>query len=769
MAKEFPIQSVSFRGERDQFLTEGGGSKALPKWVTDDAVVENAHRVSLQLSDMSSFFEHESTLPLLTEVSMHSKATAKSHRPSVRSLFEGNNQHSVLGVSSVGKLLVKIDSKRDLDIIQRRFITNEQNLTDKRKIGLAAVENLKKYEPIVDTDIRDAKVLKLQLVDYQNNEFNDRSQMLLEAVCGQYDVNLSVLNYSSNLRLFALTNVSEQALSAIVTMDSVLAVRKMPTIVFEASPEPDNTVIEIMNPIEGVDYPLVGLLDTGVSESCEHLTPWMIEPEVNAAELMDDDIDRRHGTAVASVLNYGDLLESQDMTQCGPCKILSCVVNTSPDRAEIMEHELIMNIQKAIALHPEVKIWNLSQGTRLEIKDEVYSDFAMALDSLQSTNRILICKSAGNVIGDSYRITHGADSLLSLVVGSIAHKKITEREAEVNDRSPFSRIGPGVENAVKPDLVHYGGNQDTHLSLLSEWGRQYCLDSGTSFSTPRVAALAANLYSLLGEDVTPLLVKAIMVHHANYSANVKKTFGDLRKEMGFGLPEVIDNMLNNDRDECTMVFRHTLEKGHDIVSLDFPYPQSMVTDGFYDGEITVTLAVNPILDASQGNEYCQSQIDVLLETYDHVVHVPLQSRGVFRNPDRMSNDAANVLNQGHYAAKSFKTEYAKERVLIEQGFKYQPIKKYHVDLSKMKPAQKKKILTAGKNWALKLRGLYREAAEQSMFRDGVVLSQDVVVIVTIKDSDRRGVAYGECIQQLQERGYVHNDLRVREKLYVDNE
>ena len=152
-----------------------------------------------------------------------------------------------------------------------------------------------------------------------------------------------------------------------------------------------------------------------------------------------------------------------------------------------------------------------------------------------------------------------------------------------------------------------------------------------------------------------------------------------------------------------------------------------------------------------------------------MVHVPLQPRGVVRNPDRMSNDAANVLNQGHYAAKSFKTEYAKERVLIEQGFKYQPIKKYHVDLSKMKPAQKKKILTAGKKWALKLRGLYREAAEQSMFRDGVVLSQDVVVIVTIKDSDRRGVAYGECIQQLQERGYVHNDLRVREKLYVDNE
>ena len=129
MAKELPIQSVSFRGERDQFLTEGGGSKVLPKWVTDNAVSENAHRVSSQLSDMSSFFEHERTLPLLTEVSMHSKATAKSHRPAVRSLFEGNNRHNVLGVSSVGKLLVKIDSRKDLDIIQRHFIGNKSNLS----------------------------------------------------------------------------------------------------------------------------------------------------------------------------------------------------------------------------------------------------------------------------------------------------------------------------------------------------------------------------------------------------------------------------------------------------------------------------------------------------------------------------------------------------------------------------------------------------------------------------------------------------------------
>jgi len=35
MANKYPIQSVSFRGEIDKFLTEGGGSSELPKWVND--------------------------------------------------------------------------------------------------------------------------------------------------------------------------------------------------------------------------------------------------------------------------------------------------------------------------------------------------------------------------------------------------------------------------------------------------------------------------------------------------------------------------------------------------------------------------------------------------------------------------------------------------------------------------------------------------------------------------------------------------------------
>lgn len=100
MAKEYPIQNVSFRGETDNFLTEAGGGSELPKWVNDTAISVNAERVYDQLELFSELFSDANrTMPVLTEITLNKKATAKSHRPAVRKMMDVNSKRNVLGVT----------------------------------------------------------------------------------------------------------------------------------------------------------------------------------------------------------------------------------------------------------------------------------------------------------------------------------------------------------------------------------------------------------------------------------------------------------------------------------------------------------------------------------------------------------------------------------------------------------------------------------------------------------------------------------------------
>lgn len=96
------------------------------------------------------------------------------------------------------------------------------------------------------------------------------------------------------------------------------------------------------------------------------------------------------------------------------------------------EYELINNIREIISSnYKDVKIWNLSGGLRVEIDENNFSDFAKALDDIQDTYGVIICKSAGNCTNfvnkkPKGRIVKSADSVRAVVVGSIAHEKNEE-------------------------------------------------------------------------------------------------------------------------------------------------------------------------------------------------------------------------------------------------------------------------------------------------------------------------------------------------------
>ena len=283
MAKELPIQFVQFRDERDDFLTEGGGSQELPAWVNDATIATNVARVQSHLGALNERFATRIyDLPILTTVEIHEKATAKSHRDSICSMLDVDSKHNVLSSVSPGKLLVKIDSSADITKIASRFAVN-RNLSKSRQKGLAAIQDVKPYKAMLDENIALEDVVKIQLVNYQNAQDNERSERIFDAFCQAQGIQIESLGYSSDLGLVKSERLSREQRQSLAAMDCVLSVMKMPTIEFLAAPDPDESEICAMIPREEQDYPRVGILDSGV-EFIEYLAPWLETAEDNAAD-----------------------------------------------------------------------------------------------------------------------------------------------------------------------------------------------------------------------------------------------------------------------------------------------------------------------------------------------------------------------------------------------------------------------------------------------------------------------------------------------------
>lgn len=773
MTKELPIQIVELRQNQDDFKPEGGGGNQLPQWVTDTVVKQNGTNVSLQLNLLEDVLSQRqnANIPILVEAKLNDEATAKSHRSGVRSMFDVARKRNVIGMTDYNKVLVKIDNTSDLHEMKSRFGKyRNANIKEDEKKAIATIEGVTQYHVFVDDDIANQEI-KVRLVDYCDEAINSSLEQQFLSFCSDNGLEECKLDYSKNLKLYSIKKANKQVLQKLATMDGILSIRKMPHFIITNQPEDADADLDVKVPEANAEYPVVGLLDSGV-EKIDHLKNWILSDD--DCPFAPEDISRRHGTLVAGILLYGDELFGREVTGSLPCKILDCLVNTP--EITVRESELIAYIKENVHKYPEIKIWNLSQGCDVPISDSQFSDFAIALDELQRENDIIICKSAGNgATGSLNRITEGADSIYSLVVGSLSHEKRTDRDGNANCRSPFSLVGPGPQCLIKPDVVHYGGNVDTGIKSFSIYGN-IAETSGTSFSTPRISSLAASLRFLLDDKYTPLLVKAMIVHSASYPSEMKMEAKQRLAEVGYGLPSTCMDILHNDEDECTMVFDLTFTNENGYQVIDFPYPESMVNeDGYYYGDITITLATAPILNPNESVEYCQSEVDVKLETFDSVVQVQPGAPSVaktIRNPDRLVG-TNNILTPSNYNARARKNQddtFLKERTLVSEYFKFQPIKKYHVSLEEMTNGKKEDILTSGKRWVLKMKALYRDSLMTSKGLDpSVSLEQKAILIVTIRDPQKKGIAYNECIQQLRSRNFSHNNLQLTQKLRVNNE
>lgn len=484
----------------------------------------------------------------------------------------------------------------------------------------------------------------------------------------------------------------------------------------------------------------LSVVDSGTAADDPYLSPWRHAREVYVPEA---DQDNSHGSFVSGLIVHARKLNHDDgrFPSCS-ARIVDVVALAKNGTTE---DKLLSTLEDAIEKYPEVKVWNLSLGTERSINDEMFSDLGVALDRLQDEHGITFILAAGNYrekpyrgwppddLGEKDRICAPADSVRAIVVGSAAHRDHSSSRVKAGYPSPFSRRGPGPLYLPKPELSHIGGNCNpagscNQIGVLSIDGRGNLAENfGTSFATPLVSTLFANVSHRVVGGASHLLTRALLVHSAAMQG--QKIDPTLLKYQGFGTPPDLSSVFGCEPWQCTLIFELEIAPSVAYEKAVFPMPKSLCVDeDTIKANVLMTLVHEPDLDASFGSEYCRSNIEVSLGTYDH-------------GEDGKQHQKKQIPEDPKLSGSAY------ERDLVEHGFKWSPVKVYRREMSRVQ----------GEIWRLALSVEHRSG-------NATVEPQRAALIITIADPLKKAPVYDEMVVQMNKLGWAPNDLQVRTRL-----
>jgi serine protease AprX len=743
-------------------LIPAGGSEAKP-FVT----VDRAYRTRLQKEVaavrqlVTTQAKDVGSAPM--RVKLRTKAVAKSHRPT--GLFS-DSSCPIIGAGKLGELFVKVTPRgltrlaRNIEINDAKSIVKEISTVEViepitplfRRKQLSPIEILKK-----SPRRKNGFVLQVRLFDFGQDDQKKHIEHF-QAVCEKQNLAVDQKGYENASQVFAVRCKDVNDVEVVSNTLGVRSVKPMPSIttlrpqMLNARPVPSD--LPTADQVEG-DYPVVVVVDSGISDSVPQLASWIAGRKSDVApEYRNHD----HGTFVAGLICWPSRLNPTltgiDDSPCGVFD-LQVMPNYDPDKGDtefITEQEFLVALKTALDQYAnKYKVWNLSIGTTEVCSLDEFSTLAEQLDNLQEQYKVSFVISAGNYETPpllsyprtaaqlaSGRVTSPADSVLGITVGSISHIDHPNGGLKKNEPSAFSRHGAGPNYIIKPDMVHYGGTCSKDLILrngirsINATGSAE--DLGTSFATPLVSRTLAQIYHRINPTPSPVLARALMTHHARDPRTGQRVPDGQENFFGFGVPTNPPYCLECTPHSATLVFDDVLRHGYYLEWDDFPYPPSLRRNGRYFGDIWMTVAFSPSRGARWGTEYCESHIEAHF--------------GVHRWVENRKKKTKTLMFKGLVPPEHKNPGELYESYQVENLRKWAPVRTY---FGTMGPTGER-----GERWRLYVRLLTRHSGENGHPSK----PQPFSLVLTIADPLKKASVYDEMVQLIQSRFEVAN-LAVR--------
>lgn len=340
--------------------------------------------------------------------------------------------------------------------------------------------------------------------------------------------------------------------------------------------------------------PFVGVIDTQFNRNV-YFHEW-----VEYKNLLNPNIpltakDYEHGTEVSYIIVDGPQGNPELDDGCGRFRVRHFGVATHNGFSSFAVLKMIRNI---VASNRDIKVWNLSLGSRLEIKPNFISPEAAELDRIQSEYDVIFVVAGTNLPAGETRknmkIGAPADSLNSLVVNAVDFK---------GKSASYTRVGPVLSFFHKPDISYYGGDGSDYIDKMvvcrDDMGAAYV--SGTSFAAPWISRKLAYLIHIMG--LSREVAKALLIDAAA-GWNRKD---DISHSMGYGVvPKHIKDIVKSSDDEIRFILTGASEE-YETYTYNLPVPIVENAHPFY---ARATLAYFPHCDRNQGVDYTSTEMDV---------------------------------------------------------------------------------------------------------------------------------------------------------------
>lgn len=599
---------LQLKGTFEQRSRKAGfGKPKLPK--DGEVLVSHIEKLLSDLKSLQQYWHSETLINGALISVFYIDVIAKSRRISETFAKAGvySNQ-SVVGAKfhSDGKLKHIITHYISYSLLQDTISKYDKAVTIAKKIFI---------DKITDQDI---EKLNLKKIDYNEKDMSQNvfakiiidsyyvEQFAIPAPDEEFKENSIVTIYKTTTNTVDLMKkIGINILpNNIIDGTTMLLMPDALSLLYQKAPYLISMLVTDLNSLTKIDFkqltsqyidipkpgnePTIGVIDT-LFDTNVYFSEWVDYTNMVDPNIATCDKDYFHGTAVTSIIVDGPSFNEKLDDGCGRFKVRHFGVATG---GRFSSFSILKAINEIITKNKDIKVWNLSLGSSLEISSNFISPEAAILDKIQYENDIVFIIAGTNKPAktkNSMKIGAPADSINSLVVNSVDFKK---------KPASYSREGPVLSFFIKPDVSYYGGD-DEKIRVCTPAGEAFV--SGTSFAAPWIARKMSYLIDIIGFDRTT--AKAILIDSATGWG--KETVSP--SLLGYGVvPINIRDILETPSDEIKFVITGKSEK-YDTYNYAIPVPRDGEKYPFIS---KVTMCYFPYCSRNQGVDYTNTELDI---------------------------------------------------------------------------------------------------------------------------------------------------------------